>query len=252
MSDLVDAPRRRVELFDISIDCVTMDETVAIARRYADSGVPHQHVAVNAAKVVALGHDDGLRDIVAGCDLVNADGASVVMASRVLGKALPERVAGIDLFLRLVASAHEDGKSIYLLGATDEVVARVVEIFREDFPGLRIAGFRNGFWDDDHALVEQIRALRPSYLFLAIPSPHKEVWLNTHLERLGVPFVMGVGGSFDVVAGKVGRAPRWVQRVGLEWAWRCGQEPRRLWRRYLVGNSAYVGVVAREWYRNRR
>ncbi|HLI57761.1 MAG TPA: WecB/TagA/CpsF family glycosyltransferase, partial [Actinomycetota bacterium] len=171
---------------------------------------------------------------------------SVVWASRALGRPLPERVAGIDLFLRLLEAAQKDGDSVYLLGATPAVVDRVARVIEERFAGLRVAGHRDGFWVDDDEVVGEVRAAAPAYLFLAIPSPRKEFWLGQHLEELGVPFAMGVGGSFDVVAGTVRRAPRWMQRAGLEWSFRLVQEPRRMWKRYLVGNTAFIWLTLRE------
>lgn len=238
--------RRTVELFGVPTDALTMDETVECARALVRSGTPHQHVVLNAAKVVAMDRDARLRDVVAGCDLVNADGASVVWASRALGRPLPERVAGIDLFLRLVEAAWRDRDSVYFLGASRDVVERTVGVLAERYPGLSVAGWHDGFWDRDDEVIGAVREAHPDYLFLAIPSPRKEFWLNDHLEELGVPFAMGVGGSFDVVAGAVRRAPRWMQRAGLEWTWRLAQEPRRMWRRYLVGNTAFIRLTLRE------
>jgi N-acetylglucosaminyldiphosphoundecaprenol N-acetyl-beta-D-mannosaminyltransferase len=240
---------RTVELFGLQVDALTMDETVEVVRRMVADGRPHQHVAVNAAKIVAADRDPTLKDIIRSCDLVNADGVSVVWASKVLGAPLPARIAGIDLFERLIEAAAVDGRSVYFVGARPEVVAKVVEVFRERHPGLLVAGYRDGYWDDDDEVVTAIARAAPDYLFLGIPSPRKEFWLSQHVPRLGVPFAMGVGGSFDVVAGLVGRAPRQVQRMGLEWVWRLAQEPRRMWRRYLIGNAAFVGLTAREWWR---
>jgi N-acetylglucosaminyldiphosphoundecaprenol N-acetyl-beta-D-mannosaminyltransferase len=240
---------RTVELFGLQVDALTMDETVEVVRRMVADGRPHQHVAVNAAKIVAADRDPTLKDIIRSCDLVNADGVSVVWASKVLGAPLPARIAGIDLFERLIEAAAVDGRSVYFVGARPEVVAKVVEVFRERHPGLLVAGYRDGYWDDDDEVVTAIAQAAPDYLFLGIPSPRKEFWLSQHVPRLGVPFAMGVGGSFDVVAGLVGRAPRQVQRMGLEWVWRLAQEPRRMWRRYLIGNAAFVGLTAREWWR---
>ena len=243
-------PRSRtVELFGLEVDALTMDETVEAVRTMVADGRPHQHVAVNAAKIVAAERDPTLKGIIRSCDLVNADGVSVVWASKVLGAPLPARIAGIDLFERLVASAAEDGRSVYFLGARPEVVEQVVHVFRERHPGLLVAGYRDGYWDDDGEVVTAIAEAAPDYLFLGIPSPRKELWLSEHVPRLGVPFAMGVGGSFDVVAGLIGRAPDRVQRLGLEWVWRLAQEPRRMWRRYLIGNAAFVGLTAREWWR---
>jgi N-acetylglucosaminyldiphosphoundecaprenol N-acetyl-beta-D-mannosaminyltransferase len=243
--------RETADLFGIAIDRLTMDETVARIREMVRERGLHQHVVVNAAKIVALGHDPELLDVIRSCDMVNADGMSVVWASRLLGDPLPERVAGIDLFDRLVRTASEDGTSVYFLGATEEVVEEVAAVYTRRYPGLRVAGYRNGYWDDDQAVVAAVRACAPDYLFLAIPSPRKEFWVRDHLEALGTPFVMGVGGSFDVIAGKVARAPRWAQQTGFEWAWRLAQEPGRMWRRYLYTNSAFVRTTVRAWLRNR-
>lgn len=243
--------RRTVELFGIPVDALTMDETIEEARRMVSTGQPHQHVVVNAAKIVQLDHDARLASVVRTCDLINADGTSVVWASRLLRRPLPERVTGIDLFERLVATAARDDRSVYFLGARPEIVQRVVEVLTDRHPGLRVAGYHDGYWDDDDEIVRTIRAAEPDYLFLAIPSPRKELWLNQHLDALQVPFVMGVGGSFDVIAGLIGRAPQWVQNLGCEWMWRLGQEPRRMFRRYLVGNTSFVRLCAREWWRLR-
>jgi N-acetylglucosaminyldiphosphoundecaprenol N-acetyl-beta-D-mannosaminyltransferase len=235
-------------LFDVPVNAVTMDQTIDAVRAMVEEGSPHQHVVVNAAKIVELHRNPALRDIVAGCDLVNADGMSVVWAARLLGKRLPERVTGIDLFVRLVETAALDGRSVYFLGARSDVVAEVAQHFEERFPDLRVAGYRDGFWKDDAEVIEAVRAARPDYLFLAIPSPRKEFWLHDHLAALGVPFVMGVGGSFDVITGRVARAAPWAQRAGLEWLWRVAQEPRRMWKRYLVGNSRFIALTAQEWW----
>jgi N-acetylglucosaminyldiphosphoundecaprenol N-acetyl-beta-D-mannosaminyltransferase len=243
--------RSSIELFGVPVDGLTMDETVEAARALVRGGGVHQHVAVNAAKLVEVQRNSALRDVIWTCDLVSADGQAVLWASGILGRPLPERVAGIDLFERLVDAAAQDGSSVYFLGAKDEVVQEAVAVMTERHPGLRIAGARDGYWQDDQEVVAAVRAARPDYLFLAIPSPRKEFWLKEHLESLGVPFVMGVGGSFDVVAGKVGRAPRWVQRAGFEWAWRLGQEPRRMWKRYLYTNTAFIWMVFKAWRRGR-
>jgi N-acetylglucosaminyldiphosphoundecaprenol N-acetyl-beta-D-mannosaminyltransferase len=237
----------RVRLFDVDIDALDGGETLRRAFALADRGTPSQHVVLNAAKVVQMAGDERLREIVRSCDLVNADGASIVWASRVLGRPVPERVAGIDLFAAIVERAAATGHSVYFLGATDEVLEEMIARFRSTFPALRIAGARNGYWDDDGEVIAEVRRAQPDFLFLAIPSPRKEYWLNEHLDDLGVPFVMGVGGSFDVIAGKVRRAPVWVQRVGGEWLYRLCQEPRRMWKRYLVGNVRFVALTAQEW-----
>ena len=212
----------------------------------------HQHVVVNAAKIVALDHDPDLLDVIRSCDMVNADGMSVVWASRVLGDAAA-RARGRHRPLRTArrSAASEDGTSVYFLGATEEVVNEVAACSRAAIPACASRAPSNGYWDDDAPSSTPSARATPDYLFLAIPSPRKEFWARDHLEALGVPFVMGVGGSFDVVAGKVARAPRWAQQTGFEWAWRLAQEPRRMWRRYLYTNTAFMRITTREWLRNR-
>jgi N-acetylglucosaminyldiphosphoundecaprenol N-acetyl-beta-D-mannosaminyltransferase len=245
------APIRRVSLFGVDVDALSFDETIDRAFELAEASGTSQHVVLNAAKVVLMSKDDRLRNIVAGCDLVNADGQSVVWASRLLGRPLPERVAGIDLFNAIVERAARTGHRLYFLGATDEVLTAMIGVLRARYPALVIAGHHNGYWSDDNDVIAEVRRAQPHFLFLAIPSPRKEYWLSQHLDSLAVPFVMGVGGTFDVVAGKVRRAPRWAQRIGCEWVYRLVQEPRRMWKRYLRGNSAFLALTAREWARSR-
>ena len=197
--------------------------------------------------------DPELRRVVQSCDLVNADGMAVVWASRILGVPLPERVAGIDLFERLVQLAYEDGRSVYFLGATDEVR-------RGRGRDLRQALSRDCAWPATATDTGKTtprsspKCVRPRRTCSSSRSRARarSSGSNAHLKELNVPFVMGVGGSFDVVAGKVSRAPRWMQRVGLEWSWRLIQEPRKMWRRYLFTNTTFIRITARAWWESRR
>jgi N-acetylglucosaminyldiphosphoundecaprenol N-acetyl-beta-D-mannosaminyltransferase len=184
---------------------------------------------------------------------LTADGQAVVWAARLLGQPLPARVAGADLMEALLAHAAHRAYSVYLLGAKQEIVRACVAKAQTRYPFLRIAGYRNGYFrrEDEADLIAAIHAAEPDILFLGFGTPAKEYFMHRHYRALGVPFVMGVGGSFDVYAGLVPRAPRWMQRVGLEWAFRLGQEPRRMWKRYLVGNTRFAWLVAREWLAHR-
>lgn len=237
--------RRPVELFGHPVDALTMDQTVDAVRAMVACGAPHQHVCLNAAKVVELNGSPELADVVSRCDLVSVDGQAVVWASRVLGSPVPERVAGIDLFQRLLGEAATAGLPVYLLGARDEVVRRTAEIAVEQHPGLVVAGYRSGYWtpEQEPGVVAQVAASGAAMLFVALPSPRKEHFMEQWGAELGVPFRMGVGGSFDVLAGVTNRAPRCMQRAGLEWSYRLLQEPRRMFRRYLVGNTAFVRLT---------
>jgi N-acetylglucosaminyldiphosphoundecaprenol N-acetyl-beta-D-mannosaminyltransferase len=236
------------------IDRLTMQETVARCREALLEGRYLQHMAVNAAKVVAMGDDAEIRDIVEGCELVTADGQAVVWASRLLGDPLPERVAGIDLMHRLIAVAADEGHRVYLLGARKDVLERAVARFRAQHPRLTVAGYRDGYFSEDEwpDVAAHVRASGADMLFVAISSPTKERFLGRYGRQLGVPFVMGVGGAVDVVAGVTRRAPVSWQRLGLEWLYRLLQEPRRMFKRYAATNTRFVGMVAAAWWDRRR
>ncbi len=232
----------RIQLLGSYVDGITMDETVERVKMIIAEGIPTQHVVVNAGKINQMQKDKALRDIVNACPLINADGSSIVLASKVLGKRIPERVTGIDLMMRLLEVASEERYSIFLLGATEEVVREVRRIIVERYPGASVVGYQNGYFDrdDSEEIATAIQNSHADMLFVAFSSPEKEFWINQHLNQMNVPFVMGVGGSFDVMAGKTTRAPKFFQRIGCEWLWRFIQEPRRMFKRYFIGNLIFL------------
>ena len=236
----------RVEFMGAKIDALTMRETLQRVTHIIENGESMQHVVVNVAKLVSMSHDKKLRDIVNGCDLINADGAGVVMGARMLGIPIPERVAGIDLMQNLIGLSNQKGYRVFFLGADEEVVRDVVTHYRALYPALNICGYRNGYFnaDEEVKIARKIREAKPDILFVAMSSPKKEKFINTYKDIMKVPFMMGVGGSFDVVAGKVKRAPLWMQSAGLEWFYRLGQEPRRMWKRYLFTNVQFGWMLA--------
>jgi N-acetylglucosaminyldiphosphoundecaprenol N-acetyl-beta-D-mannosaminyltransferase len=238
-------------LFGIPIAAATMRDAVERVDRAVSTRTPLQIGVVNAAKIVNMGRDGKLRDDVLASDLVLADGMSVVWASRILRAPLPERVAGIDLMHAILQHGNSRGYRVFCLGATEDVLAHAVRKLEEMYPNVRFVGARDGYYrpDEEAALADQIRAARPDVLFVAMTSPKKEEFLARWSRELGVPVWHGVGGSFDVVAGKVQRAPDAWQRLGLEWLYRVKQEPRRLWKRYLVTNLAFMYLLAQEWAR---
>lgn len=237
----------RSEIFGVPLDLLTLDETVLRCAELIETCEPVQHVVINAGKVVMMQDVPGLREIIASCALVNADGQSIVWAGRKLGLPVPERVAGIDLMHRLLGEAERREWPVYFLGAKDEVLNACMTRVIEAHPRLVVAGARNGYFDDDAAVAEHIRESRARLLFVGISSPRKERFLSEQLASMGPVFAMGVGGSFDVIAGLTKRAPVWMQRAGLEWFYRFLQEPRRMWKRYLVGNSRFLLLTYREW-----
>lgn len=224
-----------------------MDETVDFIKDRIQANQFTQHVVVNVAKLVHMQKDAQLRESVEACDIINIDGMGVVVGARFLGHDVAERVAGLDLFHNLIAMSEQEGMPVYLLGATDEVVTETARRLQAEHPKLKLAGYHHGyFWDDEEAVVDKIKASGARLLFVAITSPKKENFINKWQDHLGVSFVMGVGGTFDVVAGKVNRAPLWMQKYGLEWFYRIVQEPRRMWKRYLVTNSKFAWYLLRE------
>jgi N-acetylglucosaminyldiphosphoundecaprenol N-acetyl-beta-D-mannosaminyltransferase len=228
-----------------------MRQTVERCEELIEAKQPVQHVVVNAGKAVMMQDVPGLRAIIRRCDLVNADGQSIVWAGRLLGIPVPERVTGIDLMGELLALAEKQGYPVFFLGATQETLDAFVPEVGRRFPGLQIAGARNGYFKDDSEAAAAVAASGARLLMVGMSSPRKEFFLAEQLPKMGPVFAMGVGGSFDIWAGKTRRAPLWMQRAGLEWFYRLLQEPRRMWKRYLVGNTRFMLLVAREWLARR-
>lgn len=235
-------------LFGLSIDSLRMDQALDRCRLALHTRDPLLIGVLNAAKIVNQRRDPMLRQALLDCHLLLADGQSVVWASRLLGRPLPERIAGIDLFAELLELAHRQHHSIYLLGARPDVLAALERTIAERWPGLRLAGSHDGYFSDTESpeIADAIRASGADMLFLGMASPKKEIFLRRFQHQLGVPVLHGVGGSFDVMAGITKRAPPSWQRLGLEWAYRLVQEPRRMWKRYLVTNSAFIALTMAE------
>jgi len=240
---------QKITLFDTEIDNLSMQETLDLIDKCIKDKKQIHHIVVNAGKIVAMQSDKNLHKDVNSADIINADGQAVVWASKIVKKPLKERVAGIDLMENLVALSSKKKYKIFLFGAREEIVKKVVEIYAKKYGHEIIAGYRNGYFskEEEPEIANQIANSGAQILFVAISSPKKENFLNTYKTTLkNVNFIMGVGGSFDVVAGKVKRAPVWMQKAGLEWFYRFLQEPRRMWKRYLIGNLKFIWLVIKE------
>ncbi|QBJ62644.1 WecB/TagA/CpsF family glycosyltransferase [Pseudoalteromonas sp. DL-6] len=243
---------KRIEFLKAPMDIATMQETVSFIESRIEQKQFLQHVVVNVAKIVNMQKDPVLAESVKACEVINIDGMGVVFGARFLGHHVPERVAGVDLFHELLAMSAKRDFPVFLLGATEEVVSKTVEVVKAQNPSLNIAGYNDGyFWDDEEAIVTKIHESGAKLLFVAITSPKKENFINKWQDKLGVDFVMGVGGTFDVVAGKVKRAPKWMQKAGLEWLYRVLQEPGRMWKRYLVTNSKFALLLLKSKFLTR-
>lgn len=244
------SPARR-QLFGLQVDALTIGQVLDLVRSSLESRERLLIGVVNAAKVINVRRDEFLRDSLLECDVLLADGQSVVWASRLLGQPLPERIAGIDLFELMLTLAHREGHSVYLLGARPEVLEKLVDQIQRRWPGLHVAGSRDGYFDASESadVAAKITHSGADMLFLGMTTPKKEIFLGTYGESLGVPVLHGVGGSFDVLAGLTRRAPLLWQRWGMEWAYRVLQEPRRLWKRYLTTNTLFLFLLLRERFR---
>lgn len=234
-----------IHLFDTPIHKLTMQQTLGLIDEAIQEKKQIHHVVVNAAKLVNMRQNEALRQSVVESNIINADGQAVVWASRALGVPLPERVAGVDLMQNLVELAYQKKYKIFFFGAKEEVVKEVVNRYSNQYSADIIAGYRNGYYtkEEEPEIARQIGASGAHISFVAITSPKKEIFLNTYKSVIQIPFIMGVGGSFDVVSGKTKRAPVWMQNAGLEWFYRVLQEPRRMWKRYLVTNTKFIGMV---------
>lgn len=241
----------RIDLLGCPVDNISMDETLKRIDEIIHSAIPVQHVVVNVDKILKIRRDEKLYNIVNHCAIINVDGMPLVWISRLFGKPLKERVAGIDLMERLVEHAAKRTYRIFFLGAEDMIVKKVIDIYTQQYQNLAVAGFHHGYWApaEEQRIVQGIKESKADILFVAMSSPRKEEFINQYLTQMNTPFVMGVGGSFDIVAGKTKRAPQWMQYAGLEWLFRLFQEPRRMWRRYLVGNVRFVLLVVYEYVR---
>lgn len=226
---------------------LTVSETITEIARRLDAGFFTQHAVVNVAKIVYMQRDTALAKAVMGCDIINIDGMGIVWGGRFLGYVIPERVAGIDLFFKLLELAERRGEPVFLLGSRPDVLGRSISNLRNIYPKLNIVGSHHGyFWDDEESIVKSIRSSGASMLFVAITSPKKEQFIHQWRNQLGVKFAMGVGGTFDIIAGLTKRAPLWMQRFGMEWVYRLIQEPRRMWKRYLGTNFRFLWLILKE------
>lgn len=238
-------PKNQIDILGVPVNSLTLSAVLDIVddairvKRNLHIGV------VNAAKVVNMRKDPELRTAVLESDLILADGIAVVWASKILGRPLPERVTGIDLMFGMFQRGNDKAYRVYCLGATEEVSRQVAEKLKRDYPNVVLAGRRNGYFSEaeEEEVAKNIGAAKPDILLVAMTSPKKERFMAKWNSVMNVTVVHGVGGSFDVMAGKIERAPKMWQKLGLEWLYRVKQEPGRLWRRYLITNWQFCWLT---------
>jgi len=230
--------RYRVNLLDMWIDKVDSADALSRIDGFVRSGRPHQVMTVNV-DFLRLGAEDRMfQHLINSADLAVPDGMPLLWGAKLLGDPLLERVTGIDLIGRCAALSAQQGYKIFLLGAGPGVAEQAATVLRQRYPGVRIVGTYAPPMactaEDDETTVRLVQEMQPDLLFVAFGAPKQDEWIRAHMQRLNVPVCMGVGGAFDMLAGRVKRAPGWMQSSGLEWAYRLAQEPTRLWKRYVV------------------
>lgn len=238
----------RIQILGITIDPLTMKETVDAVEQYVLKKHPLHLMGVNADKINQCHEDEKIKKIVNESGIINADGASVVLASRFLGSPVPERVAGIDLMQNLLELSNKKGYSVYFFGAKEEILQDMLKAFKQRYPDLDVVGYRNGYFspEDEEKIQEDIKDKKPDFVFVGITSPKKEYIIQSFMDNGINAVLMGVGGSFDVLSGHIKRAPLWMQKLNLEWLFRVANEPKRLFKRYFVGNVTFIKRVLDE------
>jgi len=239
---------QKINFLGTQVDNLSMHETLSSIERAINDNEKIVREDINAAKIVWMHQDPKFKQIIHKANIINADGQSIIFASKLLGNPIKERVAGIDLMEEIVYVASKKHWKIFFLGASQEVVSKTVNTYTGKYSKEIIAGYHNGYFneEDEKKIVNIINRSNTNILFIGISSPKKEDFINRNSQQLNCNLIMGVGGSFDVIAGKVSRAPVWMQKNALEWLYRLLQEPGKMWKRYLYTNTIFLWLLIKE------
>ncbi len=239
----------KVNILGFQIDNIRMAEAIPKISGFIKDRTPHHVVTANSLMLYVAMDNDWLKEVFHRSHLVVPDSIGILLAGKILGQPLAERVPGIDLMYQLFALCQKERYSIYLLGAKPGVAAQAAENIRQQFPGLNIAGTHHGYFDDreEDLVIKEISSLKLDILFVGLNIPRQELWIDKHLSSLGVPVMIGVGGSFDVISGRIKRAPTAMQKIGLEWLWRTIVEPWRVKRIILLPVFLW-NVYRQKWH----
>lgn len=234
---------RKADILGVKVASLTMSEAVNKAESFMDSKTPHLIATANAEMIMRATQDTELKEILNTADLVVPDGAGTVWASNYLGVEMPERVAGFDLVQALLANAPAKKRRVFFFGSAPGVAEKAKLKAQKDYPGIEVVGVRDGFFtaEDEPEIIEQIKQAKPDLLLAALGVPKQEKWLNAHMNELGCGLCIGVGGTFDVMAGVMKRAPLWMQKAKLEWLFRGMLQPKRIGR--LMALPKFVMAV---------
>ncbi|TCP26008.1 N-acetylglucosaminyldiphosphoundecaprenol N-acetyl-beta-D-mannosaminyltransferase [Scopulibacillus darangshiensis] len=219
----------------------TMDELQMVLEDRIDRGEKSFVVTANPEILMYSEKDQEYRGILESATMVTPDGAGIILAGKILGKPLKERLAGYDLFLRLLTASAKKGYKVYFLGAQRDVLETAIANAKNEYPGLNVAGYHDGYFQDDSSIVNDLKKLKPDIVFVGLGFPKQEKWINLHLSEMEKGLFIGLGGSFDGLAGKMKRAPEVWQKMNIEWLHRLIQQPSR-WRRMLA-LPVFVGKI---------
>jgi N-acetylglucosaminyldiphosphoundecaprenol N-acetyl-beta-D-mannosaminyltransferase len=242
----------RIAIGDAWVDSCSFDEAISEITAHALAGRGSAYVVTpNAQHIVLLAREPRLREIYREAILVVPDGFSLLLAARVFGNKFPERVAGVDLFQALCGSAARSSLRVFLLGGRPGSANLAASVLKKRYPELQVETYCPpfGFESSDTELgrvTQAVSVFRPDFLFVALGAPKQEYWIYDHGRKLGAAVCVGVGGSFELVSGVVPRAPEWIRGIGCEWIYRLGREPRRMWRRYLIGNVQFGWILLQQ------
>jgi N-acetylglucosaminyldiphosphoundecaprenol N-acetyl-beta-D-mannosaminyltransferase len=239
---------QKINFLRTEVDNLSIDETLSVIEKSINTHKKIVREDINAAKVVWMNNDPELKQMIHKAAIINVDGQSIVLASKFLGHPIKERVSGVDLMEKITAHAENKQWRIFFLGASEEIIRKTVDTYTHKYSKDIIAGYYHGYFKekDEKKIVDLINHSHADILFIGMPSPKKEYFINKHFQTLNCYLIMGVGGSFDIVAGKFSRAPVWMQKSGFEWLYRLLQEPGKMWKRYLYTNSMFIWLVIKE------
>lgn len=248
----------RVPFGRIHVDVVSFDGAVSSIVELCKKKQGGSVLTPNVDHVVMAETDDALKAAYDGADLSVADGKPLIWLANAMKRPLPGKISGSDLLRPLVARAADEGLSCFFFGGKEGIAQTAADILLKENPRLKVAGAYSppfGFEkkpDTDQAAVDVVKAAAPDLVFVALGAPKQELWMHKHKQALAPAVTLGIGASLDFIAGVVKRAPPWMSDAGLEWAYRLAQEPRRMFDRYIVRDSAFVGIAARTWREHHR
>ena len=243
---------RQVNICGVTIHNVSMNEALDEFERFVNIGLPVSVVTPNVDHIVKLQFDAAFHDVYARSSLILADGVPLLWAARFLGTPLKEKISGSDLFPMLCKIASQKGWRVFFLGGREGAASKAAEILKVRYPGLIVCGICSpdfGFEKDpilNNKIIQMIQESKPDFLFIGLGAPKQEIWADKYKDIYKVPVSIGIGVSFEFISGMVKRAPVWMQQIGLEWFWRLLMEPRRLWKRYLIDDMQFFGMVIRQ------